>query len=423
MDGIPYMKDATRFLFFVCILVVPFSVSAESARDLVASGNQFYTAGEYDKALEAYEKAAAEQPQAGEISFDKGNVYFQKGEYDKAREAYQAAALTTKDLALEAAAHYNLGNTSLAQGQKQLEIDPPKALSHYSESIRHYQEALRTDPHLQEAAQNIEVVRLMMKDLADRIKKAQEAAKEQQNQREDIQKRLNEAIEEQESEIKENASLQQESAQNPQESADGETQQLASDQEKTRQKTQEIADRLKDLQAQQPLGQQSQQQAEPSAPTAQEHLEKAQEAQKSAVENLDRRDLGEAQKEQEKALEHLKEALAKSEDSKRDQGQCPNPQTASQRGEEEHGDKRPEKAPSQDQSGEDRKEDAQPTQQQEAERQMAQAAQKKDGQKGDERKVSGAFSESPENILREEKENRLQLFRVPGGHKPVDKDW
>ena len=49
---------------------------------------------------------------------------------------------------------------------------------------------------------------------------------------------------------------------------------------------------------------------------------------------------------------------------------------------------------------------------------------KEQGDNGDEQKIDAALSESPENILREEKENRLQLYRAPkGGLKPVEKDW
>ena len=55
---------------------MPFLVIAESARSLVTLGNELYAAGEYDKALEAYEKAMAEQPDSGEIFFNKGNALF-----------------------------------------------------------------------------------------------------------------------------------------------------------------------------------------------------------------------------------------------------------------------------------------------------------------------------------------------------------
>jgi tetratricopeptide (TPR) repeat protein len=423
--GICCMKARVGIMFLVCWILMPCSVSAESARDLVASGNSLYAAGDYDKALEAYDQAATEQPDAGEPLFNKGNAYFQKAEFEKAREAYQSAALKTKDLSLEAAAHYNLGNTVFAEAQKQSANEPQKALSQFGQSIHHYQEALRLDPRFQEAAQNIEIARITMKDLADRIKKAEEAAKEQQKQRADLEKQLKEAIQEQESQIKENEALQQKAAQDPPESIHGEARQLASDQDKTRQKTQEIAEKLKDLQGQQQAGGQIQpQQPDDAAPSAQEYLDQAQEAQKAAVEKLQKPELDDAKQDQSQALEHLKKALAKSEDAKNQQGQCPNPQAGAEDGQKPSEDEAKQQTPSQDKPGEDKKQGAESPQQQQAESQNNPAARKEDGQEGNASKVAGMFSESPENILREEKENRIQLQRVPvGGTKSVDKDW
>jgi lipoprotein NlpI len=413
-----------RFLTIIlclCILVTPLPAGAESAAGLVDSGNELYSAGEYDKALEAYEKALAEQPDAGEVFFNQGNVFFQKGDYDKACEAYQAAALHTKDLALEASAHYNRGNAVFAQGRKELETDPRRALARWGQSIQHYQEALRIDPQLKDAAQNIEVVRLALKDLADRIKKAEEAAREQQKQREEMQKELDEVIREQESEIKQNDALQQKAGQDSGESVSREAQELASDQEETGRKTGKIADKLKELQAQ---NQQSSQQADPSASAAEERLEKARQAQRSAAEKLEKTELGEARKDQEEALEHLKEALADPDASKKNQGQCPNPQAGDQGEKQEGGqDKQAERSTPRDQDAEKPGEEPKPPTQQSTE-EKSRAGEKERGDKGDERKVGAAFSESPENILREEKENRMQLQRAhQGAYKPVDKDW
>ena len=288
------MKTAIGSILLSCIIIAPLHAGAESAGILVIQGNELYAAGAYDKALEAYDKAMTEQPGSGEVFFNKGNVFFQKGEYDQAREAYQSAALHTKDLSLEASAHYNLGNTIYADGQKRLESDPRKALSQWEQSIHHYQEALRIDPHLKEAAQNIEVVRLAMKDLADRIKKAEDAAREQQNQ---------------------------------------------------------------------------------------------------------------------------------PDDSKANPGQCPNPQTGDRDSPEEAGDKEGEKTAPKDPSTEQTAKESNPAQQQPAEA-TSQSGEKEDGEEADGRKMGTAFSESPESILREEKENRLQLHRAPrGAYKPVEKDW
>jgi Ca-activated chloride channel homolog len=414
------MKAAIGITLFVCIFIAPLRADAESAGSLVIQGNEFYAAGEYDKALAAYEKALTEQPDSGEVFFNKGNALFQNGEYEKAHQAYQAAALHTKDLSLEASAHYNLGNTIFAEGQKQLESDPRKALAQWEQSIHHYQEALRIDPQIKDAAQNIEVVRLTMKDLADRIKKAEEAAKDQQKQREEMQRELEEVAREQESEITQNDALQEKAAQTSSESISQQAQQLASDQEKTREKTGKVAEKLKEMRAQSPM---PPQQSEAPTPTAEEHLEKAREAQRAAVEKLEKNGLGDARKHQEEALEHLKEVLKNPDGSENNQGQCPNPQAGDQSEKGDAGDKEQEKKTPKDQSTEEAQKDSKPAQQPATEG-KPQRGQKENGEDGGAEKAGATFSESPESILREEKENRLQLHRAAqGAYKPVEKDW
>ena len=52
------------------------------------------------------------------------------------------------------------------------------------------------------------------------------------------------------------------------------------------------------------------------------------------------------------------------------------------------------------------------------------SARKEAGEKGDGQPMGATFSESPESIFREEKENRLRLHRAPqGGIHGVEKDW
>jgi tetratricopeptide (TPR) repeat protein len=161
----------------------PGSVQAESVRDLVAEGNALYHSGNAGQALEAYEKAGAEAPEAAEIWFDKGDAYLRMQEYEKAREAFQRAASLTKDLGLEARSHHNLGMASFEEaGKEKNGADPKKMLSLYEQSVRHYRDALRIDPELKESAQNLEMTRLIMKDLMDQIKKQEEAAKDKQKQ-------------------------------------------------------------------------------------------------------------------------------------------------------------------------------------------------------------------------------------------------
>ncbi len=51
-------------------------------------GNQLFSAGQYDKALEIYQRIIAESPDAYQINLNIGNCYFEKQEYEKAVQAY-----------------------------------------------------------------------------------------------------------------------------------------------------------------------------------------------------------------------------------------------------------------------------------------------------------------------------------------------
>lgn len=408
----------------LCIVAMTAPACAESAGSLVAAGNALYAAGEYDKALEAYDKALAAQPDSAEILFDRGNALFRKGEYDKALEAYQAAALHANNLSLEASAHFNIGNASFMKGQKQLESDPRKTISQWGESIRHYQEAVRIDPEFKEAAQNIEVVRLTMKDLADRIKKAEEAAREQRERLEEAQKVLKEVIKEQESEVEANRTLQQERTENPGEAADQKIRQLASDQERTLEKTGDVAKMLKALERGMQQGHAPQQPPDSSPENVQEHMEKAGEAQRSAVEKLERQELDAALKDQEEAADHLRKALGDSKDPGNTGDKPTEPEKNDNGDREKSGNQEHEEATPQGKPGEHKESGKKGVEGRPPQDEKSPGTQKENAEKGSDLKKDGAFSESPESIFSEEKEHRLRLNRdSQSGYKPVEKDW
>ncbi len=77
-----YWSYVSSVLSLVCLLSSVFcllsfsSAGAESAGSLVNRGNELYGAGDYDQALAAYEQALTDQPDVGEVWFNKGNVVF-----------------------------------------------------------------------------------------------------------------------------------------------------------------------------------------------------------------------------------------------------------------------------------------------------------------------------------------------------------
>jgi tetratricopeptide (TPR) repeat protein len=179
------MSIATILLALI-FMSFPTPVQASSSKALLIQGNEHYRAGEYDLALKAYEEAKTHSPESAEIYFNIGNAHFQKGQYANARQAYEAAALRTKDPVFEARAQFNLGNTAFFEAEGMEQTDQKKAFDQFEMGIRHYKEALRMDPSLNQAAVNIEVTRLRVKTLWDIIEKPEKKVDEEQIDHQDF---------------------------------------------------------------------------------------------------------------------------------------------------------------------------------------------------------------------------------------------
>ena len=344
---------------------------AKSVRELIAEGNQAYHGESYDDALDAYDKASVDAPESPQIYFNKGAVHYRKGDYPKARELFEQASLKTKDLSLEARAQYNLGNCAFREGERQRDSDLKKSMDQLKSAVLHYQRALELDPELKDAAHNIEIARLIMKQILDEIKKKEEEEKKKQEQQQQLAKKLEELIQRQEKLTKDTKALQDKVKKiDPAELQKG-AEGLADEQGTVREETGKLAEQMT------PPPTQSNQPNQPNQPDSplpqiKEHLERATGAQDGAEKDLRKKQLASAQGFEKRALEEMKKALE------------------AMRGDDQQ----------QNQEGE---------QQQQQEPQQQAAAPR---------------DETAHDILDEEKENRKR--RQPpraGGYRPVDKDW
>jgi len=153
-------------------------LAADTPGKLVSKGNDSFRKGDYKSAVEYYEKASVKKPESPVILFNRGDVFYKKGDFKEASEYFKKAANKTRELALEAKAWYNMGNCAFREGQRQTDSDLKKALEHYEESVRLYGTTLERDSTLTDAALNLEVARLVIKDLLDRIKQQEEQQKQ-----------------------------------------------------------------------------------------------------------------------------------------------------------------------------------------------------------------------------------------------------
>ncbi len=391
-------------LAITSMVLVPLTASAESARAMVDKGNAAFSSGKYDQALEAYDKAAVEMPEAAAIYFNRGAAYYRQENYSKAAEAFEQATLKSKTTDLEAKSRFNLGLCSFREAERQKDSDLNKALEACETSIRHFQETLKLKPDFKHAAENIEVVRLTMKSILDAINKQKEAAQNKQEALRKTAEQIKQLIEKQQSLLDQNSDLSAEKA----EKGDAENLQskmsdLSDDQKRLAQKTTDTAEKL-------PAPTTAANKAQQAAPDpVKNHLENAASEQHAASEKLAHSQTGPAHNDQQKALDELKNALAALNNGK-------GAPQADNKGNQPEG-QRPEN------TGKDKKKEK--TGQQESP--SAATRDRQQDQKTNRGKQPAQIAQIPDDvhqILDEERKNKnARNMDRTGGFNDVDKDW
>ncbi len=146
------------------------------ARKKVDASMAALKAGEYEKALEGFRDAEVSFPESSELAYNRGVALYRLGSFDEAKAAF-ASALSTRDLALEQKAKFNLGNCAYSQALQKL-TDYAGAIEELRRAIDYYRDALELDPDDQDARANIETAYLLVKDLLDKKKQEEEKQKE-----------------------------------------------------------------------------------------------------------------------------------------------------------------------------------------------------------------------------------------------------
>lgn len=165
---------------------------ADAAGDYVRQANKLYTAEQYTAAIDKYDEALVERPSAQEPKFNKANSFYRLDDLGKALDLYREVAAESKDMQLVTRAKYNLGNTHFQQGMKQRDSDMQKAIEQLETGIDYWRQVLDIDPENTRAAKNIEVARLIIKDIIDQLnKQKQEQEQNQQDQQNQQQQQQN----------------------------------------------------------------------------------------------------------------------------------------------------------------------------------------------------------------------------------------
>jgi len=359
-------------------LVISQMALANSAEDSVRKGNGLYGKGHFNEALKEYDQALIDRPEGQVPKFNKANCYFQLDDLAKAIDLYNEVAADSKDMKLVAKAKYNLGNSYFQRGSKQKDSNLQKALEDLQTSIVCWRSALEINPENVNAARNIEVARLIIKDIIDRINKQKEQQQQQAAKQKQLQEQLKELAEKQKA-------LAQKTQQTKKDADEGQiSRQEAEDNYKTQ------AQEQSQLQAETEQALQQIQQQDPNNPMQQQmqeagsELEQAVDAQMDAEAQLKASDGDTAKESQDKAVKHLEDALKKL---------------------------------SQDNQGQQQEKQGQTQQPQESNEQQQQPQQK-------EQKAAVAPDATAQEILdKEQREKKQRQILQRGGYQKVEKDW
>ena len=367
-----------------------FSAIADSARQLVQSGNEAYMAGDYEKSLEQYERAAESEPDSPIILFNKGNVLYKKGAYDEAIEVFEQAAIQSiqnDNQELEAKSRFNMGNSAFQKAEILRTTDLQKSLEIYEQSAENYQAALQVNPQLFDAGHNLEMARKAANQLLSEIKKQEQQQQQMQDAQEQLAEELNELLEQQQDAAQESEQLSE--AQQQQGTKEGTEQKagdLAEQQQAIKEKTRQLAEKTQKLTEQ------------PGSPSpdekTQKHLEQAVREQQQAEDNLTENLPEQARQNQERAAAEMNQALAELNQQHQQESQ-------------------------QAQQGQDQE-------QQEASQAQSESSEAEDQNTGEEVQSEQVpvTDRTAQDILDEETANRsVRQGRSVTGYQPVEKDW
>lgn len=159
----------------------------------IRQGNKLYADGDFTGAIDKYDQALVEGARAAEPKFNKANSYYRLDDLDNAMELYRQVAAESRDMGLVTKARYNLGNSHFHQGIKQRDSNLQKAVEELETSIGHWRSVLDIEEENEKAARNIEVARVIIKDIIDQINKQKDPnqpqdpnqGQQQQNQQQD----------------------------------------------------------------------------------------------------------------------------------------------------------------------------------------------------------------------------------------------
>jgi len=181
-----YLSVKRNFIKITVFISLIYSINYANAQDIskmIKQGNNLFTQGKLNDALNQYNQVLTQYPKSDQAKFNLANTYYRLDDLQKARDLYKEVSAQTKDMGLVQKAKYNLGNVCFKEAIKQKDSDLQKSVDGLTQSISYWRKVLDDSKNSNaKAAKNIEVTKLIIKDIMDQIKKQQQKKKQDPNQ-------------------------------------------------------------------------------------------------------------------------------------------------------------------------------------------------------------------------------------------------
>ena len=196
------MRRAAWCMCCVAALGLPASASAWSPlrgeNSNAKKGNALMAQEQYGPALEAYDEAARELPEARAVQLNRGLALLAQDLSEQSKEAFLAAADPAASPSTRADAYYNLGIAYAREGEAISQQDEhEQASAHFREAADAFKRALRVRPGDRNAAWNLEYA---MKRIREEEEKQEQQEQESEDESEDENENENEGEDENEDE-------------------------------------------------------------------------------------------------------------------------------------------------------------------------------------------------------------------------------
>lgn len=243
--------------WLVLCLLLPIS----EARASTGSALRDYRSGNYDSALQEYQRLQKKEPDP-RLNYNAGVAAYRDGQLEEAARQFGQALSAKDNLELQEKTYFNRGNTHYYLGEAAQE--PQKKTQAWEQAIKDFQSSLKLNPKAADAQFNQEFVKRRLEELKQQQRQQQNQDQQDQNKQQNQNQEQQQQQSQGQNQDQKQSQEQQKSEQQQQQQSGNQNQQQQQQQQQSGQEQQKKPD------------EQQQQQASPSPQTDEKEKKESQ---------------------------------------------------------------------------------------------------------------------------------------------------